>query len=88
MNSANVLVDLPGAYLHCCIDYTVTDRVGGVYGCGKTVIDLISIKTHGGINVLAKVSNDEQRILKMGLYEREARKLFESQPKKEGTEKC
>ena len=88
MNSATVLVDLPGAYLHCCIDYTVTDRVGGVHGCGETVIDLISIKTQGGINVLAKVSDDEKHVLKMGLYEREARKVFENQSKKEGTTAC
>ncbi|WP_028471317.1 hypothetical protein [Neptunomonas japonica] len=83
------LVCLPSSTLMCNVTYSVTDRMGGQYGCGQTVVDLISIKTPSGINLLDKVPATERLILEMGLYEREARKVFdETQPKKEGTEQC
>lgn len=89
LRSASLLVAFPGARLVCRAVYTITERMGCQYCEGETVIDVIAIKTQGGIDMTHRVSCEQMVLTKLDICEIEAKRIFEQteiKSKKEGTE--
>ena len=61
------LINLSACSLECDVTYTITRRVGQQFGAGTTVVDLISINTLSGADVLGSVSAVKRLVLKMDL---------------------